>query len=104
MSHLNLFCCFYLAWFKLPSSLLHFALNPEQLCKATPGHAPALGWQAPATGEFEMDFEMVCETPHHVLLTSRLLLPLAVAGMISSELQRGQAQSCITLVWGEFCL
>ena len=36
MSYSHLFCRFYLAWFELPRSLLHFALSPEQLCKATP--------------------------------------------------------------------
>lgn len=73
MSYLNLFCCFDLAWPELPSSLLHFALNPEQLCMATPSPCIQL-WDGRHQPLLNLDFQMVCETPHHVLVTSGLLL------------------------------
>lgn len=80
MSYLNLFWCFDLAWFELPSSLLHFALNPEQLCRQPPAHASSPG-MAGSTKLLSLDFEMVCETPHHVLATSGLLLLSPAVGL-----------------------
>lgn len=75
--HLNLFCFFYLAWFELPSGLLHFALSTERLrkllCEGTPSQCfqPARASQAPAAGEFGF-VKWLCQTHDRVLVTSAL--------------------------------